>query len=153
MVSLNTFTGEYAYSLDAKGRVNVPARFRTSLSGDNEGTFVLTKGMDTCIIAYPLTEWQKVETGLRQLSSASKIYRSFIRSTVRYATPVTMDKQGRIQVSPVLREFAGIEKDVMIIGVVNKIEIWNPEKLNEIEDETLTISSDELEDLRDKIVL
>ena len=64
-----------------------------------------------------------------------------------------MDKQGRIQVSPVLREFAGIEKDVMIIGVVNKIEIWNPEKLNEIEDETLTISSDELEDLRDKIVL
>jgi len=153
MVSINTFTGEYSYTLDAKGRLNIPARFRTALSSDNEGTFVLTKGMDPCIIAYPLTEWQKVETGLRQLSSTSKIYRSFIRSTVRFATPTTMDKQGRIQVSPVLREFAGIKKDVMIIGLVNKIEIWDPKKLDKMEDEALTISSDELEDLRDKIIL
>lgn len=139
MVSINTFTGEYTYTLDAKGRVNIPARFRTALSGDNEGTFVLTQGMDACIIAYPLIEWQKVETELRRLSSASKVYRSFIRSTVRYASPATMDKQGRIQVSPVLRQFAAIEKDVIIIGVVNKIEIWNPKKLSEAEDAALTI--------------
>ncbi|MFQ6675681.1 MAG: division/cell wall cluster transcriptional repressor MraZ, partial [Fidelibacterota bacterium] len=137
MITENTFTGEYIYALDTKGRVSIPAKFRTALSPENDGTFVITRGLDTCILAYPMVEWQKVEQGLRGLSSASRVYRSFIRATVRYATPVQVDKQGRIQLTPSLREFAQLKKDVLIIGVVNKIEIWDPTVLEKLEQKSL----------------
>ncbi|MFQ6617032.1 MAG: division/cell wall cluster transcriptional repressor MraZ [Fidelibacterota bacterium] len=153
MISENTFTGEYMYTLDTKGRVSIPAKFRTALSPENDGTFVISRGLDTCILAYPMVEWQKVEQGLRGLSSASRVYRSFIRATVRYATPVQLDKQGRIQVTPSLREFARLEKDVLIIGVVNKIEMWNPAILERLEKKSLKIDSDQFGDLADKIIL
>ena len=153
MISENTFTGEYRYTLDAKQRVNIPAKFRSALSPENDGTFVATRGMDPCIVAYPFVEWQKVEAGLRTLSSASKVYRAFVRSTVRHATPVKLDKQGRIQIVSALKEFAGLEKDVLIIGVVNKIEFWNPERLDKLEDTTLRIDPEQFENLADKIVL
>ncbi|MFQ6674140.1 MAG: division/cell wall cluster transcriptional repressor MraZ, partial [Fidelibacterota bacterium] len=117
------------------------------------GSFVITKGLDPCVVAYPVVEWQKVEERLRNLSSASRMYRSFIRATVRYATPVTLDKQGRIQITPGLRKFAGLDKDAIIIGVVNKIEIWNPETLSELERTTLSVDSKQFEDLADKIIL
>ena len=68
----NTFIGEYAYSLDSKGRVNIPAKFRQSLSDDNEGTFVIARGMDACIWIYPLIQWKDIESNLRNLSSLSK---------------------------------------------------------------------------------
>ncbi|MFQ6607712.1 MAG: division/cell wall cluster transcriptional repressor MraZ [Fidelibacterota bacterium] len=153
MISENTFTGEFLYSLDDKGRVNIPSKFRSSLSPDNDSTFIITKGMDPCVVAYPATEWRKVEEGLRQLSSASQVYRSFIRSTVRYATPAKMDKQGRIQISPALRDFAGLVRDVIIIGVVNKIEIWNPDKLKELEASMPPTVQEELDNLAEKIIL
>lgn len=104
-------------------------------------------------MAYPATEWRKVEDGLRQLSSASRVYRSFIRSTVRYATPAKMDKQGRIQISPALRDFAGLDSEVIIIGVVNKIEIWNPEKLKEMESSMPPTVQEEFDNLAEKIIL
>jgi Uncharacterized protein conserved in bacteria len=69
----NTFIGEYAYALDSKGRVNIPAKFRQALSKDNKNTFVITRGMDSCIWVYPLTQWQIIETDLRNLSSLSNI--------------------------------------------------------------------------------
>lgn len=153
MVTENTFTGEYHYTLDAKSRINIPAKFRSTLSTDNENSFIITRGMDPCIVAYPLLEWQKVEEGLRTLSSASKIYRSFIRSIVRFASPVKLDKQGRIQVTSILQEYAGLEKEVLIIGVVNKIELWNPVRLNKLEKTSLRIDPEQFEDLADKIIL
>ncbi len=109
--------------------------------------------MDSCIVAYPSSEWRKVEEGLRKLSSASRIYRSFIRSTVRYATPAKLDKQGRIQISPALRDFAGLDGDVVIIGMVNKIEIWDPVKLKEMEAEMPETDQEEFDNLADKIIL
>ena len=153
MITENTFTGEYRYTLDAKSRINIPAKFRSALSPDNESSFIITRGMDPCIVAYPLLEWQKVEEGLRTLSSASKIYRSFIRSIVRFASPVKLDKQGRIQVTSILQEYASLEKDVLIIGVVNKIELWNPARLNKLEKTSLSIDPEQFEDLADKIIL
>lgn len=87
----NTFTGEYAYSLDSKGRVNIPAKFRQVLSKDNDNTFVITQGQDPCIWAYPLTVWQQIENELKQLSSLSAINRTFIRNTVRYASFTTYE--------------------------------------------------------------
>ena len=106
----NTFIGEYSYSLDSKGRINMPARFRQALSKNNKNTFVSTRGMDSCIWVYPLSQWFEIEKGLRSLSSLSKIHRTFVRNTARYASPSTYDKQGRITLSPSLLEYAGLEK-------------------------------------------
>tara|TARA_A100001037_G_C15130357_1_gene628401 strand:- start:1088 stop:1552 length:465 start_codon:yes stop_codon:yes gene_type:complete len=149
----NTFTGEYAYSLDSKGRVNVPAKFRQSLTEDNENTFVITRGMDQCIWVYPKSQWLEIESSLRSLSSLSKINRAFVRNTARYATPSTYDKQGRITLTPSLIEYADLEKEALIIGMVNKIEIWNPYYLKETDQQSMEIDAAAYDDLADKIIL
>ena len=149
----NTFIGEYSYSLDTKGRVNIPAKFRQSLSDDNENTFVITRGIDSCIWIYPLTQWKMIENNLRNLSSLSKIHRSFVRNTARYASPSTYDKQGRIILTPSLIEYAGLDKELLIIGMVNKMEIWNPDRLKEVDLENIKIDPAAYDDLADKIIL
>ncbi len=149
----NTFIGEYSYSLDTKGRVNIPAKFRQSLSEDNENTFVITRGIDSCIWIYPLTQWKMIENNLRNLSSLSKIHRTFVRNTARYASPSTCDKQGRIILTPSLIEYAGLDKELLIIGMVNKMEIWNPDRLKEVDLENIKIDPAAYDDLADKIIL
>tara|TARA_B100000929_G_scaffold277847_1_gene253587 strand:- start:166 stop:630 length:465 start_codon:yes stop_codon:yes gene_type:complete len=149
----NTFIGEYAYSLDSKGRVNIPAKFRQSLSADSQNTFVITRGLDPCIWVYPLEQWKEIENNLRNLSSVKNIHRTFVRDTARYASPSTYDKQGRITLTPSLTEYAGLEKDVLIIGMINKIEIWNPNTLKIVDQQNLEIEPDAYDDLADKIIL
>ena len=149
----NTFIGEYLYSLDSKGRINMPARFRQALSKNNKNTFVSTRGMDSCIWVYPLSQWFEIEKGLRSLSSLSRIHRTFVRNTARYATPSTYDKQGRITLSPSLIEYAALEKEVLIIGMVNKMEVWNPKYLENTEKDALGIDSDAYEDLAGRITI
>ena len=149
----NTFIGEYAYSLDSKGRVNIPAKFRQSLSDDNEGTFVIARGMDSCIWVYPMVQWNRIESDLRNLSSLSKINRTFVRNIARYASPSTYDKQGRITLTPSLIEYAGLDKDALIIGMVNKIEIWNPNTLNETDRQNMEIDPAAYESLAEKIIV
>ena len=149
----NTFIGEYSYSLDSKGRINIPARFRQALSKNNKNTFVSTRGMDSCIWVYPLSQWFEIEKSLRNLSSLSRIHRTFVRNTARYASPSTYDKQGRITLSPSLIEYAGLEKEVLIIGMVNKMEVWNPKYLENTEKDALGIDSDAYEDLAGKITI
>ena len=149
----NTFIGEYAYSLDSKGRVNIPAKFRQSLSTDSQNTFVITRGMDPCVWVYPLEQWKEIENNLRNLSSVKNIHRTFVRDTARYASPSAYDKQGRITLTPPLTEYAGLEKDVLIIGMINKIEIWNPNTLKMVDQQNLEIEPDAYDDLADKIIL
>ena len=149
----NTFIGEYSYSLDSKGRINVPSKFRKALSNDNDNTFVITRGMDSCVWVYPLIQWKEIESNLRNLSSLSKIHRAFVRNTVRYATPSTYDRQGRITLPPSLVNYAKLDKDVLIIGMVNKMEIWNPRQLEMNDKETLKIDSTEYDNLAEKITL
>ncbi|MED5219111.1 MAG: division/cell wall cluster transcriptional repressor MraZ [Candidatus Neomarinimicrobiota bacterium] len=149
----NTFIGEYAYSLDSKGRVNIPAKFRQSLSEDSQNTFVITRGLDPCIWVYPLEQWKEIENNLRNLSSVKNIHRTFVRDTARYASPSTYDKQGRITLTPSLTEYAVLEKDVLIIGMINKIEIWNPNTLKIVDQKNLEIEPDAYDDLADKIIL
>ena len=149
----NTFIGEYTYSLDSKGRVNIPAKFRQSLSADSQNTFVITRGMDPCVWVYPLEQWKEIENNLRNLSSVKNIHRTFVRDTARYASPSTYDKQGRITLTPSLTEYAGLEKDVLIIGMINKIEIWNPNTLKIVDQQNLEIEPDAYDDLADKIIL
>ena len=149
----NTYIGEYAYSLDSKGRLNIPAKFRQSLSADSQNTFVITRGLDPCIWVYPLEQWKEIENNLRNLSSVKNIHRTFVRDTARYASPSTYDKQGRITLTPSLTEYAGLEKDVLIIGMINKIEIWNPNTLKIVDQQNLEIEPDAYDDLADKIIL
>ncbi len=149
----NTFIGEYAYSLDSKGRVNIPAKFRQALSEDNENTFVIARGMDPCIWVYPLAQWKEIETNLRSLSSLSKIHRTFVRNTARYASPSTYDKQGRITLTPSLIEYAGLEKDALIIGMVSKMEIWNPVQMDKTDKETIKINPAAYDELAEKIIV
>ena len=149
----DTFTGEYQYSLDSKGRVNIPAKFRQALSKKNQNTFVATRGQDPCVWIYPLTEWKKIEDELRNLSSVSGIHRTFIRQIARSATPSTCDKQGRITLSPSLISFSQIDKSALIIGMINKIEIWNPDTLKAVDEKNMIEDSVKLNSLADKIVI
>jgi len=151
--NLNTFTGEFSYTVDAKGRVNIPSKFRKVLSVDNEDTFVITRGMDPCVWVYPIVVWQNIENDLKSLSSLSAINRTFVRNTVRYATPLTYDGQGRIQLTTNLINYADLDKKTLIIGMVNKIEIWNPDRLKEIDKKNMKIDSTAYDDLAEKIII
>ncbi|NOZ75819.1 MAG: division/cell wall cluster transcriptional repressor MraZ [FCB group bacterium] len=149
----DTFTGQYRYTIDAKGRVNIPALFRKVLSPENNNTFIITRGQDPNIWIYPLIEWRIIENRLRELSALSPTNRSFVRSLTRWATPVVFDKQGRIQLTNDLIDYAGLEKDVVIIGVVNKIEIWNPQRLDRVVQDTPELDSQEYDNLANSIII
>jgi len=152
-VNQNTFTGEYSYSVDSKGRINIPAKYRQVLSADNEKTFIITRGQEACIWVYPAVAWKQIEDQLKQLSALKAVNRSFVRSTVRYATPATYDKQGRIPLTPYLIDYASLDKEVLIIGMVNKIEIWNPSVLEKTEKKTQAINTAEFDELANQIIL
>ncbi|MDR2889747.1 MAG: division/cell wall cluster transcriptional repressor MraZ [Lachnospiraceae bacterium] len=118
------FMGEYNHTADIKGRLIVPSRFRDSL-GDE---FVVTKGLDGCLFVYDNNEWINFEAKLKGLPLTSKDARSFVRFFLAGAANVEVDKQGRILLPNVLREFAGIEKDVVLVGVGSRIEIWSKDR-------------------------
>lgn len=115
------FMGEYHHSIDNKGRLIVPAKFRDDL-GD---MFVLTRGLDQCLFGYPLTEWKLLEDKLKGLPLTKKDARAFTRFFFSGATECELDKQGRINVSSPLLQYAGLDKECVILGVSNRIEIWS----------------------------
>ena len=125
-----SFTGEFRNTIDQKNRLSIPAKYRKALSPVNDGTFVLTRGFDQCLILYPLDEWKKVEGQLGSLSSIKVRHRNFVRSIVRCAIHVKYDSQGRIAIPENLLEYAKIDNNVAVIGMIKKIEIWSPELLN-----------------------
>ena len=121
------FMGEYSHSIDTKGRLIIPSRFRYELGE----TFVLTKGLDGCLSIYPQTEWDAFQQKLSAMPLTNKNARSLVRFFVAGATECELDKQGRILVPATLREFAGLEKDVVLTGNINRIEIWSKRKWSE----------------------
>lgn len=118
---------QYNHTIDAKGRVIIPAKFREKL-GDN---FVITKGLDGCLYGYAREEWSAFEEKLGTLPITNKNSRQFTRFFLAGAAECELDKQGRILIPGVLREFAGLEKDVVLVGVASKIEIWSKERWDE----------------------
>ena len=120
------FMGEYNHTIDAKGRLIIPSKFRESL-GD---TFVVTKGLDGCLFVYDNEEWNAFEEKLKSLPITNKEARQFVRFFLAGAAEVEVDKQGRILVPNILREFAQISKDVVLIGVASRIEIWSKERFD-----------------------
>ncbi len=118
------FMGEFSHSIDMKGRLIIPSRFREEL-GEN---FVLTRGLDGCLSIYSQESWKEFEQKLARLPLASKEARTFTRFFVSGATVCELDKQGRILVPATLREYAGLEKDVILAGNLDRIEIWSKAK-------------------------
>tara|TARA_B100001142_G_scaffold59752_1_gene58673 strand:- start:9745 stop:10266 length:522 start_codon:yes stop_codon:yes gene_type:complete len=144
-----SFTGEYYNTLDSKSRLSIPAKFRKALNPINDRTFVLTRGFDNCLLLYPVSEWSKVEEQLSFLSSMKGRHRNFIRSIVRHASYLQYDSQGRIIIPENLCEYAKIDKEVAVIGVIKKIELWSPKMLDELDGDSQDLS--DFEDLADEI--
>jgi MraZ protein len=117
------FMGEFEHSIDAKGRIIVPAKFRDDLGEE----FVVTLGLDGCLFAYPKNEWEIFAAEVRKLPG-TKEARQLQRWFFGKAAACEADKQGRILIPQVLRESAGLEKDIVFVGVLNKIEIWSKER-------------------------
>ncbi|RQW75054.1 transcriptional regulator MraZ [Lysinibacillus composti] len=114
------FMGEYQHSVDTKGRLIVPSKFREQLGN----TFVITRGLDNCLFGYPMDEWRKLEEKLKELPMTKKDARAFARFFFSGATEVEIDKQGRINIPSTLSTYAKIEKECVVVGVSSKIEIW-----------------------------
>ena len=126
------FVGEYQHTLDIKGRITIPAKYRDQL----QASFIATKGMDNSIFLYPLDEWRIIEDKLKSLPFTRTDVRSFSRLFFSAATELEMDKQGRTVLPLYLREYADIDKETVIIGVGSRIEIWAAEKWQEYKAET-----------------
>ena len=121
------FMGEYNHTVDAKGRLIVPSKFREQL-GDE---FVVTKGLDGCLLVYENTEWKVLEEKLHSLPLTNANARKFSRFFLAGATTCEVDKQGRILLPAVLRDFAKITKEAVLVGVGSRIEIWSRDSWNE----------------------
>ncbi|MRX70818.1 division/cell wall cluster transcriptional repressor MraZ [Bacillus lacus] len=115
------FMGEYHHTIDTKGRMIVPAKFRDGL-GDS---FVLTRGLDQCLFGYPMEEWKIIEEKLKTLPLTKKDARAFTRFFFSGAMELELDKQGRINIAAPLLQYAKLEKDCVVIGVSNRIELWS----------------------------
>ena len=146
-----SFTGEYINSLDQKNRLSVPAKYRKSLNPINDKTFVICKGFDLNLLLYPVQEWKIVEEQLISLSSIRDTNRNFIRNIVRHANYVKYDSQGRIAIPDILLKYSNIKKDVLVIGMLKKIELWDPNTLNKFESNKGILDEDDFEDLADRI--
>lgn len=116
--------GEYEHSLDAKGRLIMPAKLRTDM-GEK---FIITKGLDGCLFVFSQNEWSNFESKLKELPLTNKSARDFVRFFLSGATECEIDKQGRFLLVNTLREYAEIIKEVIIIGVGTRLEIWNKDK-------------------------
>lgn len=120
------FIGEYRYNADAKGRISVPAKFREGLGE----SFFVTKGLDQSLFVFPQSEWERFQDKLQSLPLTNPKARAFSRMFYSGATEVEMDKQGRMLIPQNLREFAGLEKELLVIGAGTRVEIWSEEAWN-----------------------
>ncbi|AZS14501.1 division/cell wall cluster transcriptional repressor MraZ [Paenibacillus lutimineralis] len=115
------FMGEFQHSIDEKGRIIIPAKFRDLLGT----SFVVTRGLDQCLFVYPATEWELLEQKLKTLPLMKSDARAFTRFFFSGATECEWDKQGRVNLPSNLRQYAKLEKECVVLGVSNRVEIWS----------------------------
>lgn len=125
------FIGEHQHTLDNKGRIIIPSKFREELGEE----FVITKGLDSCLFVYPKSEWKIVEDKLKALPLTNRDARAFIRFFFSGASESTLDKQGRVLIPANLREHSQLDKDAIIIGVATRLEIWSKEEWDRYNDD------------------
>lgn len=132
------FRGANAISLDAKGRLAMPSRYRDELLSRCAGQLIVTvDAVDPCLCVYPLTEWELIEAKLRQLPSLVEENRRLQRVLIGNAVDLELDGNGRFLVPPRLREHAGLDKHAMLVGQLNKFQLWNEDAWNALADADL----------------
>jgi MraZ protein len=122
------FRGEFHNHVDEKGRFNIPARFRELIREQHEEPLILTVGLDQSLFLYPMDVWRKIEEKLSGLDTLNSEVRLFVRTILKATEECEIDKQGRVIISPVLRKESGIKKNIVIVGMLNRIEIWDQER-------------------------
>jgi len=125
------FLGEYQHSVDSKGRLVLPSRFRDRL----ERGLVVTKGQERCLYVFPIDKWDQEVEQVNNLPRTDRRSRNYARSFFGSASDQQLDGQGRIQIPQPLREYASLAKDVVVIGVADRVEIWNVESWESVSDE------------------
>lgn len=125
------FIGEFAVSMDIKGRIPIPAKFRVNLKAA-----VITRGLDKSLFVYPKPEWEKIAAKLASLPMSDANSRAFVRLMLAGAYDLEFDKQGRVLIPDYLRKFAKLAKKVIVAGLYNRLEIWNQEIWETYKDET-----------------
>ncbi len=141
------FLGTYHHTMDGKGRITIPADFRQRLGEE----FVLTKGLDDCLFVYPLSEWHKLESKLKELPFTNSDARTFVRFFFAGAKRCTLDSQGRVLIPGHLREYAHLDRETIVIGVSNRVEIWSEESWDDYEstaEESYEDIAETIEELR-----
>lgn len=118
------FMGEYKHTIDAKGRLIIPSKFREELGQ----AFYITRGLDGCLFIFPQDQWKDFEEKLRKLPLIDKNSRKFSRFFLSGASPCELDRQGRILVPSILRDYAKMDKEVIFSGMLDRIEVWSKEK-------------------------
>lgn len=125
------FKGRFEHTIDVKGRVSVPSRFREVLKDKYDERLIITN-FDGCLVAYPFSEWQILEQKAANLSMLKKEASHFLRFFYSGATECSIDKLGRILIPQVLRDYAKLEKDIVLIGALKTIEIWSKTRWNKV---------------------
>ncbi|GAA0135896.1 division/cell wall cluster transcriptional repressor MraZ [Paenibacillus sp. YSY-4.3] len=138
------FMGEFQHSIDDKGRIIIPAKFRDLLGA----SFVVTRGLDQCLFVYPMQEWQVLEQKLKALPLMKSDARAFTRFFFSGATECEWDKQGRVNLPGNLRQYAKLEKDCVVLGVSNRVEIWSRDTWEQYFQQ----SEDTFNDIAEKLV-
>ena len=143
------FYGEYRHSIDRKGRLIVPSRFRQALKTEEVKSLFLTRGLDGCLFVFPEGEFRATETRLKQIPFTKSEGRKFNRLFFSGAVEVTIDGLGRILVPRILKDFAGLKTDVVIVGVANRMEVWAKEKWEEFYE----ASRQQFEEVAERVML
>lgn len=130
------FRGQFTYSVDPKGRISIPARLRKNVAPEANDTFIMTQGTSPCIEVFPLDQWKIIETRLQALNIYNPRHARMLRLTLQHAQEDGLDTQSRILVPQSLLNYAKIEKEVLILGVLKKIEFWNPDIYQKYIDES-----------------
>lgn len=138
------FMGEFQHQLDTKGRMIVPAKFREQLSEH----FVITRGLDKCLFGYTMAEWQLIEEKLKKLPITKRDARKFTRLFFSGAVEIELDKQGRMNIPAHLRDYAGLEKECVVVGVSNRIEVWSKDAWQSFYDD----SEDDFEAIAEELI-
>ncbi len=126
------FIGEYLYTIDHKKRLAIPSKFRRTLGKKA----IVTKGIDACLVVYPITEWEKLAKKLESLPTSKLDARGFVRIMLAGAVDVSLDKLGRILIPDYLKKYAGLKKEVVILGLSNRIELWDKTMWKNYKDKT-----------------
>ncbi len=127
------FLGNFTHTIDTKGRLSIPVKFREPINVDSNGTVFITTELDPCIVAYTLSEWNLLLEKVKNLPVMNTGVKNFRRLLFSRASECSLDKQGRILIPQKLRDYAGLEGDTYLVGNDNKIEIWNPRRWEEAE--------------------